>query len=92
MDEFGVFFGILANFFRVYWYTTTPPWPTLTGRSEPLTGTVVDKTELNLWLVVTKDPLKLNLKCPLRKNTAALTGNPDLDFGRLSHRRRDFRE
>ena len=24
-----VFFGILANFFRVYWYTTNPPWPTL---------------------------------------------------------------
>ena len=29
-------------------------WGETTGRPEPLTGTVVDKTELNLWLVVTK--------------------------------------
>ena len=31
MDEFWVLWGILANFFRVYWYTTTPPppWSTL---------------------------------------------------------------
>ena len=23
-EEFWIFWGILANFFRVYWYTTTP--------------------------------------------------------------------
>ena len=25
MDEFWVFLGILAHFFRVYWYITNPP-------------------------------------------------------------------
>ena len=25
LEEFGVFWGILSIFFRVYWYSTTPP-------------------------------------------------------------------
>ena len=32
--------GILSNFFRVYWYTTTPPWPTLSSVNSKTTPPV----------------------------------------------------
>ena len=53
MDEFWVFLGILANFFRVYWYTTTPhPWPTLISRE---TLFLTDIYIVNLFVLMSFD-------------------------------------
>ena len=46
LDEFWVFLGILANFFRVYWHTTTPPPPRYIIVADYRTGQAVEKRQV----------------------------------------------